>query len=246
MTGQAGALLDRISDPLQVPEGADNAGVHFGERRKDGLAFKGLAPAKAYLEGRLLLCVLFECATGNGGTLAACYECDSRNGDSVRKGEVVNVRHLVGGQQDHVLVRDVEQMQVEQVLPFASRERLYLVEDKPNDLRAGTATRFGMSVDGAFKVLPSAFFGEGKFDVLVDGAAIGFDQNTVSVVQGGAEIVKRIAQNRGGVARQRLSDRRLFPSVTIAVGDESVFALTQVSPKNVFKVRDVVFGPFGL
>jgi hypothetical protein len=95
--------------------------------------------------------------------------------------------------------------------------------------------------------MPSAFAGDGEEGSLVDGVSIGFNKDTVSVVEGGPEIVKRIAQDRGGMPREPRADGgAAFPHLTVAVGAESLFVLTDVASENLFELADVMFGPFGL
>ena len=80
----------------------------------------------------------------------------------------------------------------------------------------------------------------------VDDTAIDFDQQTVSVVKGGPEVMNRIAHHSRSVPRERAPNGGRFPSVTIATWDHSLSVFTDMRLENVFKVRDVVFGPFGL
>ena len=211
------------------------------------MPFKGLSVAEAYLKGDLVVCVLFEPEIGDDCWAATvAFKGHVGNGASTGERDPIDHNSLSCGQEHDVLVRDVEQVEVEQIVSIPSFVGLYLIKDAADNSFAGAATRFGMSLDGTFKVLPAFLFGEGKLDVPVDAAAIGFDQQTVSVVKGGPEVMNCIAQNSRCVSGKRSPNGRRFPSITIATGDHSLSAFTDVRPENVFKVRDVIFGPFGL
>ncbi len=245
----AAGQLRSFSDLGQLSESPSHTLQESSQNRKNGLVLKGLSPAKAYLEGCLLIAVLFKSRAGvkrNCGCIA-CYDCDPGYPTASFDGQIINMGVLGRGKQDHMLVRDVQNMEMQEVRTLPSRERLYVIKDDFDNFVAGPKTRFCMSLDGTFKVLPSAIFGEGEFDMLVDGAAIDFDKDTVSVIQGGSEVMEGIPQDRRRMARETAPDCvRAFPWVTIAVGLESIFVRTDVLPENLFEVVDVMFGPFGL
>lgn len=228
-------------------EGFIYAGSQAPQDRKNGLPLKGLSISEAYLKGELWLVIFFKPHPGlqDNRWCIACYESDPTDPSPTFKPNVLYVGALLGRQENHVLVSDVEDMEFDEVCPLPSRVRLYLVENDGDHFIAGRVPRFGMSLDGTLKVLPRALFGEGESGVPVDGAAIGFDENTVSVIKGGSEIVKRIAQDRGGVAGEA-SANLAFPHLKIELGRDSLFTRTDVAAENVFEMVDVMFGPFGL
>ena len=242
-------LRDRpnSNEALQPVERLNGSGVQVFKHRDDVLPFKGLPVAEAYLEGRLVVCAIFWNPVDlNGVMVTVRYEGNAENPATAGELQLFNECALLGGQQDHVLVSDVEDVKLEEVFALPSRERLYLFEDELDDLRAGSMARFGMSVDGTLKVLPRAVFCEGEPDVTVDRAAIGFDEDTVSVFKGGPEIVQRIAENCGRMPGKLAANDSRFPRLTIILGDHSLFVAVDVGAENVFQLKDVVFGPFSL
>ena len=213
-----------------------------------GSLFKGLSPAKAYLEGRLMLAACFKPRSpskGNGRCIV-CYECHPGDTSAALKRDGFYMCSLSGGEQDRVFVGDIEIVDREQVLTFPSRKRLYFIENAVDDTIARSTPRYFMSMHGGFAILDIPFRDERECRPIVDGMAIGFDEDTVCVIEGGPEVVQGVPKNRWRMPREASPKRRgAFPFVTIALGSESIFVRTDVSPKNTFKLFDVMFGPFG-
>lgn len=221
------------------------------QNRKDGLALIGLSPAKAYLEGRLLIVALFRNkARPQDRYAVVCLKSDvlERDCDSTRfECDAFDLNNLAGGQQHGVLVSNVEEMELDEVRTIPSWIGLYLVKDQVDHHLTGTTSRFFMSVNGTFQMLPFPFPCDREKGPTMDLVTVGFDQNAICVVKGGSEIVKRIAKDRGCVSRQSYAERGgLIPRTTIGVSSESLSVANEVALEDTFELVDVVFGPFGL
>jgi hypothetical protein len=101
-----------------------------------------------------------------------------------------------------------------------------------------------MGLGGVFKLLPRTLLGEGKLGVFVDGAAIGLDQDAVSVVEGGPEIMQRITEDGWCVLGKPSAYNG--PRLTVVLGDEGFLVGGNVDFENAFQLTDVMIGPFGL
>jgi hypothetical protein len=238
----------RICAVLQALEG----GVDLCDQRlknpKHGLSLVGLPIAEAYLKRSLLIYVVYERHFGVDALNSTGKDNRKvRKGTTISKADMFDPNFLTGGQQNHVFVGDVQNMQVDKILPVPSLVRLYDVENVVDDVLVGGVPGFGMSIDGTLKALPIRMIDNGEFNMLVDSSSIGFDKNTVSVVQSGPEVMQRVAQNGGSMPRERLANGcDAFPELTISIGPHSLSVASKVHLKNVFKLQDVLFGPFGL
>ena len=142
-----------------------------------------------------------------------------------------------------MLVGDIEQMQPVEVR-LAPRVRLYFIEDKPLHIGARPGPLF-LAVDGTFKRLP--VFGEREGGLAIDRASVCFDKDAIHVVEGGAEVVYRIAEHRWRMARESGSDGlpgTHWPPTLVGLTSEELCVCTHVLPEDTFKLVKVLFSPF--
>lgn len=232
----------------------------FNDRRLKGLdgiqnslALKGLSVAEAYLKGVLWVAVEYR-PTGAGEFAALALVNNQR--DTVnpaacfRAGFIDKIqpldRHFRESRDQHeVLVGDVQSMEtVESELP--AFVWLYLIQDCPDHRVAWRNSLKFMAIDGTLNRLP--VLSEGEPAESVKRRVVGFGGDVIRVIEGGAEVVERIAQNRGRMFGERSgsSDLPAFQKAVLALGPQSFHVLMDEVPENGFKISDVLFGPFNL
>lgn len=218
--------------------------------RLDNLAsLKRLSFAEQYREGNLRVFVKFESRSGLdleqpdlwavGKHQGGVYQRSEDASALVAHHQSVDFIRPVCGNEDVMLVSNVEQMQPVQV-ELPSRVGLYLIPDE-GDYLSGGGIRY-LSFDGTQKRLPVT--AKGKAGVLGDAAAVGFHQDTVRVIEGGPEVVNRIAQDAGTVLGEAHAND--LPHVIVGLSQESFFVFSGEGPEHRFKVANVYIGPFGL
>ncbi|MBA3941614.1 MAG: hypothetical protein C0520_10425 [Sphingopyxis sp.] len=141
-----------------------------------------------------------------------------------------------------MLVGDVELVNAVE-LECAAIEGLYLIEDDRLGFETWRKSPLFMSLEGAFHRLP--ILPERKLSVLVDGISPVLNKYTVRVIKGGPEVMQCIAQNCGSMPRKSSADSSFTPSLTVALGPQSLHVLVHNRPENVFQIADVMIGPFG-
>lgn len=240
--------MNESSGPsLQFSKDLIHVGKEIVENGKNRLQLEGLAPAKEYVEGNLRLCLVYRDTLRESYCwFTVAYEADSRNAAAVTEVQGLDPRCVGDGQEDHVFVGNIEFVQSRQLCSRATFVGLQNIDDEIPDFQTWPATQIYMSVDGSFKVAPSAPV-NGKVNSILDDMAVSFDQNTVSVIEGGPEVMYGIAQNRGSMPGEDTSQApSAFQRVDICLSDHSVYAHTNNFSKNRFELTDVMFGPFGL
>lgn len=215
--------------------------------RQNRLPFKGLSPAKAYIDGDLVIVCRYK---SRSRTESDCWatisnECNSTDSASIGANKILNICKLRGGEENRVLIGDVEKMKADQVGTLPARIRLHMVEDFADDSWGRTETRIGMSLDGSFKFFPVFGLRDRELDVSSNDSLVVFDQDTISVIEGGPEVVNRIAQDSRRVGR-KVVPNGCIPNTKIVIGPKSIFVLSDVIIKHDFELSDVMFGPFGL
>lgn len=246
-----------LNKAFEVPQDLDSAPVQPFKLRQNRLSLEGLSPSEAYLNGDLVICVALRPRKGS------CLK-HGRFGlhlaDKLNSADHRPVVHLKPGdlcavfrrEEDHVFVGNVEQVDGKKVASIASRVRLYLVKDMPNDCLAWRDTKLGMTLDGTFKVLPAALFSKGELDALPVGmvdyiATVRLDENTVGMIKGGSEIVQGIAKDGWGVTRERGPEWPAgVPPFCLLLSKEGAFVLSDMRSEELFQLTDVYLGPFGL
>ena len=188
---------------MQFAQGLADMSEHPLQDRKNGLELKGLSPAEQYLKGNLRIILIYDSIAGDGdGGYAVSYELNPQDTNTVREAEISYSHRLLCWEQDHVLVGDIKVVEIDDLRSPPAKVRLYFVNDEISDSLARAIARFYMSVDGSLKTCPIAFGVDGKIDSVAELVSIGFDEQTVRVIQGSAKVVECITQNRGRVARE--------------------------------------------
>lgn len=251
---QAGAHL---SGGFQPAECVRNRLLEFAQRLQYTLPRQGLSFAEAYLEGRLWLALQYapaqpEIYKSGAGVLAmvnsksdSFYSAASVVAGCVNEVEPVNVEIGGGGQENLVFVGDVEAVKlVKPKLPAFIG--LKLIQDNIKDVGGGRWSLLFQSLDGTLKRFPRIAEWEGS--PAIGDVAVDFGNDTVSVIEGGPEVVERIAQDRGRVFWEvgAKDVPPLFQRAVLALGAQSLFVLRDVPPEKGFKLVDVMFGPFYL
>jgi hypothetical protein len=154
--------------------------------------------------------------------------------------------HFLGHwNQDAVLVGDVKQVQpVKAQIP--GFVRLYSADNCIDDAVGWRESRVFMSINQVFKRFPT--FTERKMRPIGDLVPIGFHHDTVSVVEGGPEVVDSVTENGWSVLGERgdIGAFRAFQPSTIFLGPQSLHVARDVSAEYDFELVDVMFGPFYL
>jgi hypothetical protein len=211
-------------------------------------SFEGLPLSEGYIEGSLQIILEYGANTAHPEVGTVIAELKALDADASAPVGVEHLRRdvkLSGRWQDReVLVGDVEAMQIEQaVLP--SRVRLHLGTDVVSHGLGGPIPSFYLSIDGSLDRGP-ILSSKREAALVHEGVTIGFDQNTVSVIEGGAEIVKRITEHGGdvfvgGCARDGAAS---FQRAILVLGPETLYVVRDVSVQKDFELLDVLIGPF--
>jgi len=174
-------------------------------------------------------------------TLKGHYDAPVLIDDYCAVGEVVGG----SGQDTLVLVSNVEAVEVEKAM-LASGEGLDFVTDEVNDFGAGAVSGFYVSLNGSLLRLP--VFGEGKAREFSGGVPIGFNEDTVSVIKGGPEVMQGVSEHCGKVFRDwGASDGpSLFQRALLIIDRESFNVVRDEAGEHRFKLIDVLLGPFYL
>lgn len=250
--GQAGAHLFGMEGRTQLD--VLERGAHVPEQPlkhwKNGLPLKGLCFSEAYLKSNLIVVLRIRaklgsereywCAIGNEG--------DSGDSPSACRADFVDAGLLLRGQQDHVLVGNVQFVKVGEILTLPAHPRLYVVGQEFDDVNPGAIPVFFMSFHHGLTALPRVLavgINNGEKRALTDGVAVGLDQLAVCVVEGGTEVVKRVSEDSWRVLGES-SPQGDCPGLTIVLGSDSMFVVRNVHFENAFELVDVMFGPFGL
>lgn len=174
---------------------------------------------------------------------------DQRNATNVEGSEIKSfaMNMLSRGYKADMFIGDIKFMNCHNVGANPSRKRLDYIKNVTDNHRAWSSSALRMSVYRSFKIPPSALASEGKLDILIDCAAIGFDKDTVSVVECCSEVVDRIAQNCRRMSGEGLSNPiGTRPSYSIKLGAHGFSVCQLMSAKDGFELKDMVSGPFGL
>lgn len=216
---------------------------------KDGLPFEGLPFPEVYLEGRMrIACVFVPTASDEGktGVLAEITSKidtgkDSRAAVGIvdRQRSIAGREHDFRGQENDMLVSDVQGVQIEQI-ELSAYVRLSLIENVSDYFVAGGGLGCFMSINGAFNRLPVSPV-DGEVALVQRFPVIGLDECAPRVIQASPEIVQSIAKDGWSVFRESGADSTLHP--LICLGVHSLHVLRDVRVESRFKLLDVFFGP---
>ena len=246
-------LLSVGSGRMDDIESVDDIIFQFNKSIEDAEPFKRYSIRKEYVEGRLWVILCYSSAAiaepEKFGSALMRYECYvSKSKSCFIPGGVDEIQMFEMGDGNRrnegmVLVSNVERMEaIEAESPVFVW--LHSVQDRPD---YGVTGLMFLSVDGSLKrrLVPT----KRKLCPLVDGAAIGFQQDTVRVVERSPQIMNGIAKHCRGVPWESWGvapARRSFQRVVVALGSQSFSVITDVVPEDGFELTDVMFGPFDL
>lgn len=219
-----------------------------GKFREDAFTLKGLPLAEAYLEGFLWIAIKLSGLAwpeSNGRVhwiVAKIADPDVGQRRAVIEHHLLDGHRIGSGDEHQVFVRDVELMDAIE-MERATIEGLYLIEDHRLSFEAWRKSPLFMSLDGSFHRLP--ILPERKLGMSVDGIPPVLNEYTVRMIKGGPEVMERIAQDGGCMAGETDTYESATPSLTIALGAQSLHVLLHNRPENVFQIADVMVGPFG-
>lgn len=257
MTKQPGSIIkaarDRpASEARQKYDRIGHEALKSLERVQNTLTLKGCAFCEAYVEGRLRIVLEYGPKSGrepNGAKRHVVLRHEREVPPSSASRSVfaddlklTNACFDLGRDEDVVLVSDVEAMNAIKIVPSVL-ERFDIVQDAGDDCLAGEKSVF-LSLQGGFRALPITVEWEAR--PAVNGAAVGFDERTVAVVQGSSEIMNSVPYYKWRVLRNRPAKSSEFPSVLIKLGIKRADVLCSVAANNAFELRDVMMGPFYL
>lgn len=221
------------------------------KRVQDALTLKGLSFVEAYVEGRARIAVEFRpksLCQADGRRLIAVWNfkgeiaesATSRISECVQNVEPLNHHNSICCNKSVMLVSDVETIDPIEITPI-NLERLYFIEDEIDNIVAGQGSCF-LSVDGRFRVLPRV--SKRELCPSLDAAAIGFNERTINVVKGSAEIMDSIANDCWGVPRDATAQASPLPLLRVGLKPQGFDVFSHVSADNDFELLDVMIGPF--
>lgn len=182
----------------------------FPENRDYALVFKGLPLREAYFKNILWIALQYSPTGANTDEFIALalvnHKGDSRNttacfrSRSVSDFEVVDVHSRSCGDQNNVLIGDVQVVQ-----PFKAHlpanVGLYFVNNYFDNAIAWRKSISFMSIDGTYKRLPVPVKREPT--TVTPSGVIGFGCDVVRVIEGGPKVVNGIAENGWDVLVER-------------------------------------------
>jgi hypothetical protein len=233
--------IDRASDEMR----------EIAERWQDRLAVEGHTIAENYAEGRLSIILDLHISAPIAGDrmglsadespflnrevfASAVYTCD-----------VPNKRDIFLGNQQPVLVFDVEGVQSPDGITTPSFVRLYGIHDKVDDVFGGLM--FQSTVDGVYKFLPGVANWKCRTMMTFPSSV---ELNVAdSVIKRGPEVVNSITDGEKDGFCNILGDgnvQRAIRSVRIVLDQNTVNASAMKDSGLNVQVVDVLIGPFDL
>ena len=144
-----------------------------------------------------------------------------------------------------MLVGDVEHMQpIQAELPVFVG--LYLVDNYVKNRVRWRESGLFVSIDQVIKFFP--FLAEGEVRPIGDLVTVGFHHDTVSVVEGGPQVMDGITEHGWSVFGEggQISVPPAVQASTIFLGPQSLHVARDVSGEYFFELTDVMFGPLYL
>lgn len=250
---EGGCPLRSLQDEI---ESFNDVGVKSIHRFQNTLPFKGLSLIESYIEGVLWIALEYRSAAANevgvsGFLVLLNGQGHARKAVTCFLPEFVEQfsrfpnDHICGCRdKDVMLVSNVQKVQpIEAKLPIFVR--LYLIENDIDNCIGRSQSLEFLSIDGTFKRFP--VLAERKEGMFSNRSLVFLDHDAISVVEGGLEVVQRIAQNGRGVFGEepRRGALPLQKSV-IALEAQSLYIVRDKLFENSFEAVDVMFGPFYL
>jgi hypothetical protein len=236
----------------------NDVGLKAFKASQNTLSFKGLSLLEDYLKGRLWIVLEYRSAPGRNSDKFAgssffaivnakrdSYQSDIAPTWGFNSDTLAQPHFLSHRDQDAMLVGDVEHMQpVQAELPVFVG--LYLVGNYVKNRVRGRESGLFVSIDQVFKFFP--FLAEGEVRPIGDLVTVGFHHDTVSVVEGGPQVMDGITEHGWSVFGEggHIGLPRVFQTATVFLGTQSLHVARDVSAEYDFELIDVMFGPFYL
>lgn len=245
---------DRPVEFSEVGEGHDSVVRRYRqslERLQNTLVFEGLSLSEAYIEGRARIAVEFgphPAPKADGSRLISVWNHNgqfaettpSGNASGIKNVEPLDFHHCVSPDKHVMLVSNVEPVNSVKFMPVYL-ERLYFIEDEQDHIAPGEGSCF-LSIKGGFRILPRV--AKRELSPSIDAPAISLDKGAVSVIQGRAKIMDRIADDGRRMSRNPTPEGAFFPSVRVGLWPEGFDVVHRIGSDNRFELLDVMIGPF--
>jgi hypothetical protein len=206
------------------------------ERWNNRLKLETLNIAKDYVAGRIGIILLFDRCTDIGRIINAHRQ------DANLVVPVLDDKRPSGGRKDHVFVYNVQLVQGMDNLPFPTLIK-FETEEEARQISLGCF----YSVTRGFVIDP--VFPDGQFGITVLSSTVKPSQFPVRNVESRSEIMNSVPDNESEIDWQKLAEvnaKDTFPSFVIFANAKTVRVLLDERSKGLFKVADMVFGPFDL
>jgi hypothetical protein len=237
---------------VPVPEATEKANRLIdlyrqnSKRWQNRTASQGHTLVENYRAGRLtIVCNLDIAVTHRDGGTANTALDDQPVRDSKVLASLIFCANLSDkvkahiSKQEHVLINDVELMELPEEIPIPSLVRLYDIQVESKDWRSGLL--FQSTIDGSGKFLPG--FIDWEFAVLV---SLFLSDSVEGVIKSGAEVVEGIADNGHqvvwhGLCRFELD--RIISAIRIMINPYNVRATIAQCSESRVKIIDMLIGP---
>ena len=209
-------------EPLKLSDGLLNSIRQMHERWNNRLEFESLDIAKAYIEGRIGVLVNFKRLKFANGHLNR----QRRNHDG----------------QEHMLIFHVQTMKTPNEISYATFEKFEVFEE----IRQVTGRCF-YSATHSFVTKPIICDRELGVSVLC--AAVDSSQFPVRLIESRSQIMNHIGSDKGEIGGRILAEVNidsLLPAFQVFGNGKSVRVSLAEGSQEVFKICDVMLGPFDL
>jgi hypothetical protein len=222
--------------------GRRNEFSQLAQRWNDSQASERKTVAEKYLGGRLSvilnLAIAQSCGAMRRDQIVA--ELPSANADFfsliIDKKNPVDVFELRFCDEEPMLVFEV---------PIPSRVRLYRLHDAVNDLFRGALCK--SAIKASYKSIPGLIYGEPS--VVTSGAVESKFDFRDNVVEGGSEVVQRIAEREGEGVRQNLNSsdfQEIVSAIRIVLNNDFVSSSLRELREYHVEIVDMLYGPLDL
>jgi hypothetical protein len=218
----------------------------LNERWNNRLVVEKVSLLKAYLDGRLSVCLIVEiCGTAVGDGTSVCHDAEVVLGKWPHKAVVVyGVRDGSKGvvrDEDHSMLVEVVQFVESPQGVIPSTVRLYRLNNETTKL--GADLLFKSTVNGLFKFLPSFMHWEMHVGIVTAQHADDFGD---SVVKGTSKIVDGVANHCAKVGNGMPEVEAEVASFRVFIDERGVVVRRHEGNDSRLRLLDVMIGPFNL
>ena len=214
--------------------------------------------SEQYLKCLCGVAIKFEMTVGGGKSafwvIRPTYAQSAETGSHCAFGvELLKGEAVIDAEPNHHIQKQMMFVDDIKLMQLVEREitalvGLQVIEDEAQSLDARFLRDF-LSAKGTFDRLP--ILSKWELCVLSYDPFVGLDQPAIYVVQAGSEVVDRVSNHCGGVARRGCSEvghpvSVLPPFVVVALGENELEVRFDVGPEHGLELVDVVVGPLYL